>query len=41
MHATHNRYHASEQEFVEVLDGTLSGIAKTPQQVQGYFNPFL
>jgi len=41
MQATHNRYHATEQEFVAVLDGTLSDIAKVPQQVQGYLNPFL
>ena len=41
MHATHNRYHASEQEFVAVLDETLSGIVQNPKQVQGYLNPFL
>jgi hypothetical protein len=41
MQATHNRYHATEQKFVAVLDGTLSDIAKAPRQVQGYLNPFL
>lgn len=41
MHATHNRYHATEQEFVSVLDGTLSGIVEHPTQVKGYLNPFL
>jgi transposase len=41
LHATHNRYHATEQEFVDVLDQTLSGIVKDPSQVQGYLNPFL
>jgi hypothetical protein len=41
MHATHNRYHASEHEFVGVLDRTLSGIVENPKQVQGYLNPFL
>jgi len=41
MQATHNRYHASEREFVKVLDGTLSSIVKEPRQVQGYLNPFL
>jgi hypothetical protein len=41
MHATHNRYHASEQEFISVLDGTLSGIVENPRQVQGYLNRFL
>ena len=41
MHATHNRYHVNEQEFVGVLDETLSGIVENPGQVQGYLNPFL
>jgi len=41
MHATHNRYHASEQEFVRVLDGTLSAIVENPRQIEGYLNPFL
>jgi transposase len=41
MHATHNRYHANEAEFVSVLDETLSGIGRRPDQVQGYLNPFL
>ncbi|MBM3889444.1 MAG: IS630 family transposase [Verrucomicrobia bacterium] len=41
MHATHNRYHATEREFIAVLDGTLSDIVADPKQVQGYLNPFL
>ena len=41
MESTHNRYHATEQEFVGVLDGTLSSIVKAPAQIQGYLNPFL
>jgi hypothetical protein len=41
MHATHNRYHASEQKFVTVLDRTLSSFVEEPGQVQGYLNPFL
>ncbi len=41
MQATHNRYHATEREFVHVLDGTFSRIVRDPTQVQGYLNPFL
>jgi len=41
MQATHNQYHATEQEFVTVLDGALSSITREPRQIQGYLNPFL
>ena len=41
MQATHNRYHSSEQEFVAVLEGALSSIARRPAQIQGYLNPFI
>ena len=41
MQATHNRYHASEPEFVAVLDGALSSIVRRPAQIQGYLNPFI
>lgn len=39
--ATHNRYYATEPEFVQSLDGTLRSIAHDPQQIQGYLHPFL
>jgi len=41
MQATHNRYYATELEFVTSLDGTLRRIAQQPSQIQGYLNPFL
>jgi len=41
MQATHNRYHATEQEFVSVLDGALTSIVRAPAQIQGYLNPFI
>ena len=39
--ATHNRYDATEVEFVRSLDGTLRSMAREPHQIQGYWNPFL
>jgi len=39
--ATHNRYYATEGEFVRSLDGTLHSMAHDPHQIQGYLNPFL
>lgn len=41
MQATHNRYHATEQEFIGVLDGALSSIVRAPAQIRGYLNPFM
>lgn len=41
VHATHNRYHATEREFVWTLDGTLGSMAQNPHHIQGYLNPFL
>ena len=41
MQATHNRYHASEPEFVAVLDSALTSIVRRPAQIQGYLNPFI
>jgi transposase len=41
MNATHNRYHATEREFLNVLDGTLDDIVRRPSQIQGYLIPFL
>ena len=41
MQATHNRYHATEEEFIGVLDEALSRIARGPWQIRGYLNPFM
>lgn len=41
LRSTHNRYYASEDEFVSSLDTTLDSIAREPHQIQGYLNPFL
>ena len=38
--ATHNRYYATEQQFVTQLDGTLRSIARQPSCIQGYLRPF-
>lgn len=40
LHATHNRYHANEEEFTSVLDGALRSVARAPSQILGYLNPF-
>jgi transposase len=39
--ATHNRYYATEREFVVHLDGTLRSMANEASRIQGYLNPFL
>lgn len=39
--ATHNRYYATEREFVTQLDHALDGMAQEPARIQGYLNPFL
>jgi transposase len=39
--ATHNRYHATEREFVRHLDKALRQMACEPGCIQGYLNPFL
>ena len=39
--ATHNRYYATEREFVTQLDHALNGMAQEPTRIQGYLNPFL
>ena len=39
--ATHNRYYATEREFVTQLDDTLASIGHYPKHIQGYLNPFL
>jgi transposase len=39
--ATHNRYYATEAEFVRSLDGTLHSMARDPQPIRGYLHPFL
>ena len=39
--ATHNRYYATEPEFVTHLDGTLRAIAEEPGCIKGYLNPFI
>ena len=39
--ATHNRYYATETEFVTQLDNTFSRIVQEPSLIQGYLNPFL
>jgi len=39
--ATHNRYYATETEFVTHLDGTFCRIVQEPSLIQGYLNPFL
>ena len=41
LQATHNRYYATERDFVTALDGTLHGMTQQPSQFQGYLNPFL
>ena len=41
LQATHNRYYATEPEFVRHLDGTLRSVARAPKQIQGFLNPFL
>ena len=40
MQATHNRYYATEEEFVGSLDGTLTSMAHDPHPIQGYLNSF-
>ena len=39
--ATHNRYFPTKEEFVNTLSGALRDIAKNPEQIAGYLNPFL
>jgi transposase len=39
--ATHNRYYATETEFVTHLDDTFCRIVQEPSLIQGYLNPFL
>ena len=39
--ATHNRYYATEREFVMHLHGTLRRMVREPSCFQGYLNPFL
>ena len=39
--ATHNRYYATEKEFVTQLDNTFCRIVQEPSLIQGYLNPFL
>jgi len=39
--ATHNRYCATEFEFVTHLEGTLPSVPREPSQVQGCLDLFL
>ena len=39
--ATHNRSYATEGEFVQRWEGTRCSLARNPQPIQGYLNPFL
>ena len=39
--ATHNRSYATEGEFVQRWEGTRCSLARDPQPIQGFLNPFL
>jgi transposase len=41
LQATHNRYYPETEQFVTSLRGTLRAIARHPNQIAGYLQPFL
>lgn len=41
LQATHNRYYPETEQFVSSLTATLRDIARYPNQIAGYLQPFL
>ena len=41
IHATHNRYFPTKEEFVSTLGGALMDIERHPEQIAGCLTPFL
>jgi transposase len=41
LQATHNRYYPETEQFVTSLRGTLRDLARHPNQIAGYLQPFL
>jgi transposase len=41
LQATHNRYYPETEQFIATLTGTLRNIARYPNQIAGYLQPFL
>lgn len=41
LQATHNRYYPETEQFIASLRGTLRSMARHPNQIAGYLQPFL